>query len=138
VCVVRAPIGVAAMLSGKPKIKQLGLRDSAAAWAQRYAEGYQPRGRALGGSSAINGMIYIRGHHTDYDDWAALGCEGWSWKEVLPYFKRRKVTSAAPMFFMAVTARCASPTSAARGRSRQLLSKPARKPDPSQYRFQWT
>jgi len=47
-----------------------------------------PRGRILGGSSAINGMIYIRGHRRDYDGWAAQGCDGWSWREVLPYFKR--------------------------------------------------
>jgi choline dehydrogenase-like flavoprotein len=49
---------------------------------------YQPRGRALGGSSAINAMIYTRGHPSDYDDWAAAGNPGWSWAEVLPYFKR--------------------------------------------------
>lgn len=50
--------------------------------------GYQPRGKVLGGSSAINAMCYIRGHARDYDDWASLGCTGWSWAEVLPYFKR--------------------------------------------------
>ena len=50
--------------------------------------GYQPRGRMLGGSSGINAMIYIRGHASDYDDWAAQGAEGWSFAEVLPYFKR--------------------------------------------------
>jgi choline dehydrogenase-like flavoprotein len=50
--------------------------------------GYQPRGRGLGGSSAINAMVYIRGNHFDYDQWAALGCSGWSHAEVLPYFKR--------------------------------------------------
>jgi choline dehydrogenase-like flavoprotein len=50
--------------------------------------GYQPRGRALGGSSAINAMVYIRGHRIDYDRWAALGNAGWSYAEVLPYFKR--------------------------------------------------
>jgi len=49
---------------------------------------YLPRGRTLGGSSSINAMIYIRGHRLDYDDWAASGCEGWSYDEVLPYFKR--------------------------------------------------
>ena len=50
--------------------------------------GYQPRGRTLGGSSAINAMIYVRGHRWDYDHWADLGNTGWSFAEVLPYFKR--------------------------------------------------
>ncbi|MDD0972094.1 choline dehydrogenase [Pseudomonas aphyarum] len=47
-----------------------------------------PRGRTLGGSSSINGMVYIRGHARDYDGWAEQGCTGWSYREVLPYFKR--------------------------------------------------
>ena len=50
--------------------------------------GYQPRGRGLGGSSAINAMVYIRGNPWDYDNWARLGCPGWSWDDVLPWFKR--------------------------------------------------
>ncbi|KQP12229.1 GMC family oxidoreductase [Pseudorhodoferax sp. Leaf267] len=50
--------------------------------------GYQPRGRVLGGSSAINAMVYARGHRGDYDDWAAQGNPGWSFDEVLPYFRR--------------------------------------------------
>ncbi len=50
--------------------------------------GYQPRGRGLGGSSAINAMVYIRGDHSDYDRWAALGCTGWAWDDVLPWFRR--------------------------------------------------
>ena len=47
---------------------------------------YIPRGRALGGSSSINGMVYIRGHRGDYDEWEAAGLRGWGWKDVLPYF----------------------------------------------------
>ncbi len=50
--------------------------------------GYQPRGKVLGGSSSVNAMIYIRGHHSDYDHWAAEGNAGWGWKDVLPYFLR--------------------------------------------------
>ena len=47
-----------------------------------------PRGKVLGGSSAINGLLYIRGQRADYDDWAALGAKGWAYDEVLPFFKR--------------------------------------------------
>lgn len=47
---------------------------------------YWPRGRTLGGSSSINGMLYMRGHPADYDGWAQLGARGWSWEEVLPYY----------------------------------------------------
>jgi choline dehydrogenase-like flavoprotein len=50
--------------------------------------GYQPRGRVLGGSSSINAMIYARGQRDDYDHWAREGNPGWSFDEVLPYFKR--------------------------------------------------
>jgi choline dehydrogenase len=46
-----------------------------------------PRGKALGGSSAIYGMVYARGHRLDYDDWARAGLEGWSYADVLPYFR---------------------------------------------------
>ena len=47
-----------------------------------------PRGKVLGGSSSLNGLLYVRGQREDYDDWAALGNKGWSYEEVLPYFKK--------------------------------------------------
>ena len=51
-------------------------------------QGYQPRGKVMGGSSSINAMLYVRGNRWDYDHWASLGNAGWSYDEVLPYFKR--------------------------------------------------
>ncbi|MWV26487.1 GMC family oxidoreductase [Aurantiacibacter rhizosphaerae] len=55
-----------------------------------------PRGRVVGGSGAINGMVYFRGHPTDYDDWADAGCAGWSYREVLPYFTRTEHNEDLP------------------------------------------
>jgi choline dehydrogenase len=49
-----------------------------------------PRGRVIGGSSAINGMIYMRGQAADYDGWRQLGLQGWAWDDVLPYFKKHE------------------------------------------------
>lgn len=82
---VRAPLGFAA---GVPRgihswhyqtVPQQGLNGR---------KGFQPRGKTLGGSSAINGMVYARGHRSDYDGWAAKGNPGWSYEEVLPYFRK--------------------------------------------------
>lgn len=56
-----------------------------------------PRGKVLGGSSAINGMVYIRGHRADYDGWAAAGCVGWDYSSVLPYFRRSEANDNAAL-----------------------------------------
>jgi choline dehydrogenase-like flavoprotein len=83
--VVRMPAGTAAMMPGKGKINNWALNTV----PQPHLNGrlgYQPRGRALGGSSAINAMLYVRGQRQDYDHWADLGCQGWDWDSVLPYF----------------------------------------------------
>jgi len=82
---IHAPAGVAATLPVPFKnwafktVPQKGLNGR---------QGYQPRGKVLGGSSSTNAMLYVRGHRWDYDHWASLGNAGWSYDEVLPYFKR--------------------------------------------------
>ncbi|MEM9436391.1 MAG: GMC family oxidoreductase N-terminal domain-containing protein [Pseudomonadota bacterium] len=90
---IRLPLGALAMLSGWPvkinnwafhTVPQPGLNGR---------RGYQPRGKTLGGSSAINAMLYVRGHRADYDGWAASGCEGWGWDDVLPYFLKSETNS---------------------------------------------
>jgi choline dehydrogenase len=82
---IRAPAGLAILLPTRlhnwafETVPQKGLNGR---------RGYQPRGKTLGGSSSTNAMLYVRGHRADYDRWAALGNRGWSYADVLPYFKR--------------------------------------------------
>lgn len=82
---IHAPAGVVAMVPTRinnyayQTVPQPGLMGR---------RGYQPRGKTLGGSSSINAMLYVRGHRHDYDQWASFGNAGWSYDEVLPYFRR--------------------------------------------------
>lgn len=82
---VDMPLGLA-FLIGRPQYDWLYKGEP-----EPYLDGRRmplPRGKMLGGSSAINGLIYVRGHAYDYNQWAQLGNRGWSWESVLPYFKR--------------------------------------------------
>jgi len=63
---------------------------------------YLPRGKTLGGSSSINGMVYMRGNHGDYDEWRQRGCEGWDWDSVLPFFKKAENQTRGPDEFHGV------------------------------------
>ena len=51
-----------------------------------------PRGKVIGGSSSINGMVYVRGHARDFDTWSEMGAAGWAYADVLPYFKRMETS----------------------------------------------
>ena len=82
---VTMPVGVAFMLPTRIRNWAFETVPQEALYQRR---GYQPRGRMLGGSSSMNAMIYMRGHPSDYDDWAAAGATGWAWRDVLPYFLR--------------------------------------------------
>ena len=81
----RAPVGALALLPGYGKLFNWAFKTLPQS-GLNGRRGYQPRGRVLGGSSAINAMLYVRGHKSDYEDWAALGCDGWGWEDCLPYF----------------------------------------------------
>ncbi len=82
---IHALVGVAAMMPTKinnwafETIPQKGFNSR---------KGYQPRSKTLGGSSSTNAMLYVRGNKWDYDNWAGLGNEGWSYDEILPYLKK--------------------------------------------------
>lgn len=94
------------VLEAGPEDKSLWLKMPAGmsrvVWGDRYSWAFtsapepylnnrvlgHPRGKVIGGSSSINGMVWLRGHPQDFDDWARLGAQGWSYADVLPYFRR--------------------------------------------------
>ena len=80
------PLGIAILVPFKTKHNYAYQTEPQAGFGGR--RGYQPRGRGFGGSSLINAMIYTRGQREDYDGWAARGCPGWAYADVLPYFRR--------------------------------------------------
>ena len=81
---IHLPLGVIALMQNKTLNWSLNSRPEP---TLNNREIFTPRGKVLGGSSSINAMIYVRGQQQDYDNWHALGNEGWSYNEVLPYFK---------------------------------------------------
>jgi len=83
---VRMPAGAGNLIAEK-SVHNWGFETTPQAHLDKRVL-YQPRGRGWGGSSAINGMIYIRGHARDYDQWRQMGLTGWGYADVLPYFKR--------------------------------------------------
>ncbi len=89
---VRMPAGVASLITTRNKYNW-GFETEGSATLNNRKD-FWPRGKGLGGSSSINGMVYIRGHARDYDHWRQLGLEGWSYADVLPYFKRSETNEA--------------------------------------------
>src|SRR5258707_1046365 len=89
---------------------------AAGGFARRY-----PRGKVLGGSSSINGMSFIRGHPSDYDEWAASGAAGWGYQDLLPFFKRSETTESGDRAY--------------RGTHGPMRVAPARQASPLSYAF---
>ena len=97
---VRMPAGVLELMSGEGAGKNYNY----GFWTEgqpnlNNRKLFTPRGKGVGGSSNINGMLYIRGHARDYDIWRQLGNEGWSYDEVMPYFKRAERNENGPSDF---------------------------------------
>jgi len=82
---IHIPAGVLRVLNN-PKINWNYMSEGEPGTAGRMLQ--WPRGKTLGGTSSINGMLYVRGNPADYDGWAQMGCRGWSYDEVLPYFRK--------------------------------------------------
>ena len=96
VCLLEAGGSGRSILASVPGAIVMAQRSAALNWRLQSVPQQQlnnrrmslPRGRGLGGSALINGMVYFRGHPRDFDQWAALGATGWSYRECLPYFRR--------------------------------------------------
>ena len=82
---VKVPLGIGKILQNPDYVWKFQTEPQAQVKNQQV---YWPRGKLPGGSSSVNGMIYVRGDPAEFDHWRALGCEGWSYQELLPYFKK--------------------------------------------------
>ncbi len=91
---VRMPAGIGAIVSKKSRYNWGFQTENNPGLDGRSL--FLPRGRGLGGSSSINGLLYVRGHPCDYDRWAEQGLRGWSFEDVLPYFRRSEDYAGAP------------------------------------------
>ena len=93
---LKLPVGYYKSIYDK-RVSHLYLGEPDPGIAGRQAD--CPRGRVVGGSSSINGLIYIRGQHADFDDWEALGADGWSFQDVLPHFRAVETYAGPPSQF---------------------------------------
>lgn len=82
---VRVPLGVGKILNDSRCVWSASTEPEKEMHGSRV---YWPSGKLLGGSSSVNGMLFVRGHPQRYEEWEASGCPGWSWADTLPYFKR--------------------------------------------------
>jgi choline dehydrogenase len=90
---IHLPVGYSQTLKD-PKVNWLYTTEPDPGTGER--QHVWPRGRVLGGSSSINALLYIRGQRADYDGWRQLGCEGWAWDDVFPYFRRAQHQERGP------------------------------------------
>ena len=82
---VRVPLGVGKLLNDEQYVWKANTEPQAELHGNKL---YWPSGRIIGGSSSVNGLVFVRGHPAKYDEWRATGCPGWGYAEVLPYFKK--------------------------------------------------
>lgn len=90
---IHVPVGYAQTLKD-PKVNWLYMTEPDEGTGGRRH--IWPRGKVLGGSSSINGLLYVRGQRADYDGWRQMGCEGWAWDDIAPYFRRSEDQQHGP------------------------------------------